>query len=333
MIDRVLLSDNYTLPSRTIITGDFNAHHPWWNSSRAPRNADSVITFARRLDLDLINVPDTPTYVLRNGQGTSVLDLTFITTDLHKYVDDWCVDEEALTGSDHLPVRFTIISENSRTVESPMKPRLNWSKTDWDLFNNTLLETWKDLQHSFYRHLSGALNCTELDSAATLLSTAISRASEKATPANRSCPKSKVWWNEEINSARRSMRRAHRWWKQDPNEGTKRTFKTARNEYFHCIRQAKQEKWTEFLEEAKGQDIFQVLRYTKPRRNQATPVLLDERQKQHITFEEKCILFRTTMFPPPPETENLPPPQPPRIPLAQSQRQRSGNGYLHLQPQ
>src|SRR5690606_11475446 len=112
VIDRILLPNSHTLPPRTIVTGDFNAHHPWWNSSRPPRNADSVIAFTKRLSLDLLNIPDTPTYVLRNGKGTSVLDLTFLTPDLHNLVDDWCVDEEAITGSDHLPVRFNIHSEN-----------------------------------------------------------------------------------------------------------------------------------------------------------------------------------------------------------------------------
>src|SRR5690606_24912099 len=111
-----------------------------------------------------------------------------------------------------------------------------------------------DLQPTFYRHLSGALDTSKLDSAATLLSKAITMASEEATPPNRSCPRSKIWWNKEIDTARQTMKRALRRWKQEPSENTRTTFTTARNEYFHCIRQAKQVKWTEFLEEAKGKD-------------------------------------------------------------------------------
>src|SRR5690606_3077812 len=45
---RILSPYIFTLHPRTIITGDFNAHHPWWNSSRPPRNADSVIAVTKR---------------------------------------------------------------------------------------------------------------------------------------------------------------------------------------------------------------------------------------------------------------------------------------------
>src|SRR5690606_33480068 len=86
VIDRILMNPTYTLPKRTIITGDFNAHHPWWNSTRPAKNADSIITVANQHSLHLLNTPDTPTYILRNGNGTSVLDLTFTTPELHNEV-------------------------------------------------------------------------------------------------------------------------------------------------------------------------------------------------------------------------------------------------------
>src|SRR5690606_24389804 len=89
--------------------------------------------------------------------------------------------------------------------------------------------------------------------------------------------------------------------------------KKARNSYFHSIRKAKQEKWTEFLENSHGKDIFQVLRYTKPRRNQATPVLLDNDQNQYSSFEQKCSLFRSSVFPPPPQHTGGNPQPPHRI--------------------
>ena len=38
------------------------------------------------------------------------------------------------------------------------------------------------------------------------------------------------------------------------------------NTYYHAIRKAKSDKWIEFLQGAKGKDIFQVLRYTRPRK-------------------------------------------------------------------
>lgn len=69
----------------------------------------------------------------------------------------------------------------------------------------------------------------------------------------------------------------------------------------------KAEAWTKFLEEAQGKEIWQVLRYTRPRRDAPTP-LLTTGNITATSFENKCNVFRMTMFPPPPN--RLPLPQP-----------------------
>jgi len=73
-VERVL--NNLTLPERTILAGDFNAHHLWWNSkARRSLRHETLIDILERGDFDLINEEDTPTYHYANG--SSVLDLTF----------------------------------------------------------------------------------------------------------------------------------------------------------------------------------------------------------------------------------------------------------------
>ena len=65
---------NITLPSSTILAGDFNEHHIWWNS-RAHRSLrhKTLIQIFIEGNYDLINEEDTPTY--HDINGSSVLDL------------------------------------------------------------------------------------------------------------------------------------------------------------------------------------------------------------------------------------------------------------------
>src|SRR5690606_20841506 len=245
----------------TIITGDFNAHHPWWNSTRPARNADSIITVADRHSLHLLNIPDVPTYILRNGNGTSVLDLTFTTPDLHSEVDGWSIDEEALSGSDHLPVRFNIYSTNVTSLETPLEPKLNWKKADWEKFDTSLRAIWEETEDLFLSKLNYKCDNQDMDDAASILSEAIHRATTGTIPTIKLSPRSKIWWNEDLDKARPKLLHACRHRRAWGTDSSQQAYKEARNSYFHSIRKAKQEKWTEFLENSPGKDIFQVLRY------------------------------------------------------------------------
>ena len=70
-----------TLPPRTILAGDFNAHHMWWNS-RAHRSLrhETLIQILEEGDYDLINEEDTPKYHYSNGSVT-----TMVVTELIVY--------------------------------------------------------------------------------------------------------------------------------------------------------------------------------------------------------------------------------------------------------
>jgi hypothetical protein len=59
---------------RTLVCGDFNAHHHWWNSERAEGH---------------INTPDVPTFYRANLARASVIDLAFATMDMREEVRDW----------------------------------------------------------------------------------------------------------------------------------------------------------------------------------------------------------------------------------------------------
>ena len=106
---------------RTLLCGDLNAHHSWWNSriSQA-KNSDSLIHWLERNQLELINTPDTSTYTrnMANRQYTSVLDLAFTTGQLAAEIIDWQINENKYSGSDHEVIQFSIITEDIKLVDA-----------------------------------------------------------------------------------------------------------------------------------------------------------------------------------------------------------------------
>ena len=72
------------VPSQnTLIGGDFNAHHSWWNSDiDSPIRADALVQWLEEFDFELVSEPDLPTFH-RNGMvNKSIIDLVFATKRL-----------------------------------------------------------------------------------------------------------------------------------------------------------------------------------------------------------------------------------------------------------
>jgi hypothetical protein len=76
---------------RTLVCGDFNAHHHWWNSEREAGhiNTEVLIPWLERNTFELINTPDVPTFYRANLVRASVIDLAFATMDMREEVRDW----------------------------------------------------------------------------------------------------------------------------------------------------------------------------------------------------------------------------------------------------
>ena len=122
------------LPDRAIICGDFNAHHPWWNSIANPIRAETLTTWLSKYNCKLINTPDIVTYTQYSGNTSSVLNLTFATPGVYQSISDWQVNEEATTGSDHEVIQFSISIDQTELVDSPFNAPFNILKANWTGF-------------------------------------------------------------------------------------------------------------------------------------------------------------------------------------------------------
>ena len=89
------------------------------------------------------------------------------------------------------------------------------------------------------------------------------------------------------------------------NSTLKDVFYKAKNTYFNAIKLAKIEHWNTFLQKEDTTSIFKAMSYTKDTIIQAIPSILNiEDNTLKSTFQEKCNIFRTTLFPKPPEVNN-----------------------------
>ena len=82
-MERSLLS--YQLPKPSILCGDFNSHHPWWDPRvEKSQRADDLVDWIETQDLDLLNNPGVYTFFRRHLSETreSVLDLGFASISL-----------------------------------------------------------------------------------------------------------------------------------------------------------------------------------------------------------------------------------------------------------
>jgi hypothetical protein len=106
------------LSHETLIVGDFNAHHNWWNSSITNSvRASSLISWLNLYNFDLINEPDIQTC---SRSANSIIDLSFATQKLYSLISDWCIDESNATGSDHELIRFYIITSATELVDNSL---------------------------------------------------------------------------------------------------------------------------------------------------------------------------------------------------------------------
>ena len=102
------------LPSRNLfILGDFNCHHPLWDSrgTSDPRR-EKVFDWVISSDLLPLNDPDTPTFLHRSSP-----DISFSPSSL-AFSCSWEVLQDL--GSDHLPILLSIpLSSVFRSNERP----------------------------------------------------------------------------------------------------------------------------------------------------------------------------------------------------------------------
>ncbi|EDN96572.1 hypothetical protein SS1G_01498 [Sclerotinia sclerotiorum 1980 UF-70] len=311
---------NTPLTHHTILVGDFNSHHPWWDPfSNKSSNADLLAEWFEDHNLILFNEPGTSTFYRTNMTNPSVLDLTLATDSVSPYITDWQVLPDL--GSDHLSILFEVKGTLSRTTNIAQPARFNTKLADWEKFANTLkskISISTTLNSSEYLNiatsesnsLDSLLDKSQyiqvLDEAAKEFTRIITYSAETSIPRIKSTKRAKPWWSPELKALRKRLSNAFENAKIYPEDDMfKKIYQSARNHYFQAIKTAKKNHWNEFLEKEDTQSIFKAMSYTKDIQTERIPNIRSNPSKLENSFEGKCSAFRSTLFPPPPFT---PPP-------------------------
>jgi hypothetical protein len=195
------------VPLPVLIGGDLNAKSRLWGSPRTDARGGDVGSWALSLGLHIINRGSTPTCV--RWQGTSIVDVTFATPSLANQIEDWRVEEDVETQSDH---QYILFSVSTASPGAPIQagptvsafPKWALTKLRPELAEEAaLVRSWSDVPY----HLAGDANGMAENFADDLR--VVCRA---AMPRAHACPrKGQVyWWTQELTELRIASRRARR---------------------------------------------------------------------------------------------------------------------------
>lgn len=119
---------------KLIIGGDFNSKASLWGSRQTNSRGRLFVEWAVERDLRIANIGNTPTCV--RWQGSSIVDITWTSSDLLSHIGDWHVGVDIESLSDYLYVLFLLSSARSRPLSNrPMHRKWNQKKCDWDFFS------------------------------------------------------------------------------------------------------------------------------------------------------------------------------------------------------
>ncbi|RAL61482.1 hypothetical protein DID88_009411 [Monilinia fructigena] len=302
---------NISITQETILLGDFNAHHPWWDPfSKKSGNADQLAEWFEDQNLTLLNEPGISTFYRTNLLNPSVLDLTLASEGISPQIHNWQTLSD--TGSDHAGILFELKGKEAPTTPNDESTaRYNTKLANWEKFESILkseslyspilstLDSITSTEEDSLNLLKDKDNYYSiLDQAASELTKIIQKATERCIPKVISIKRAKPWWTPELKDLRKELGNAKQISESNPeNPSFKEEYRIARNKYFQAIKTAKKNHWNEFLEKGDTQTIFKAMAYTKDFQDQRIPDIPTEN-----SFEGKCSAFRSTLFPPPPTT-------------------------------
>lgn len=108
------------------IGGDFNARAILWGAPSTDVRGEIIMEWASALDLGLLNEPGVCTCV--RPQGSSVVDLSWVSAGLVSSIVEWSVFETMESLSDHLYIGISLRKSDPNNRAIAHIKRWNFSK-------------------------------------------------------------------------------------------------------------------------------------------------------------------------------------------------------------
>jgi hypothetical protein len=195
----------------TIVTGDFNLHHPFWSLSDTDSSpaAEAFMNWVEDHHFTLLNEAEEITF--ERGSSSLVLDLTWANHLGIDHIGGWRIHANSGFASDHFPITWTLLalSEYSTQNITPDSESTNRFR-----FSDSILEAWeKEFERILDSNppvLTDNPLLAQLDKVISILHTALHGASIKtATPPPRAANPS-PWFAVEVKQALKVFRVARK---------------------------------------------------------------------------------------------------------------------------
>ena len=247
--------------------GDFNRHSPMWDEARnsqlftrsALREAQHLIDLAATWNMHMALCPGVNTLESTSSKNYTRPDNVWVSDTIRDNIIKCDVlPSERPICTDHLPIITTIDISPTRT--SPPS-RYNWRKVEWD---NLTKDLKAELDKLPIPHTLRSVN--EFKTSLKNFEDTLNRVIEKHVPTTKPSPYQKRWWSPALKKKRTEVRKIARKVYQlvqrhDFDNPIHEQHRQLRNEYSQMIRDAKNEHWIEWLEQADEQTIWTVHRF------------------------------------------------------------------------
>ena len=184
-----------SIPENWIIVGDFNAHHPLWESNCLYSNT-TVGQIFQDSNICILNNGSATRLASGPHQKNTTPDLTFVSPNLTA-LTDWEVIPDPMT-SDHLPIQITV--QLSPTIfQTINSPKFNFEKANWEKYQQILTSCQIDF-NDFHDNID-ALN----DKITDFILNAAKQSIPIYSPKHK---KGNPWWNNDCKNAIKTKRKA-----------------------------------------------------------------------------------------------------------------------------
>jgi ribonuclease HI len=224
--------------TKTLIVGDFNAHHEWWEGpdSKTDTAGRLLSTAITQSDLCLLNDGTATRIPDRSTDKPTAIDISLASPDMFSRLT-WTVGTDPL-GSDHLPI--TITSENQTFLsEGESCVKYNYDKADWPRFKQILTSTETIYSEDNIEAWYEELRDTILHAASLSIPTSTYNKNSRHSP--------NPWWNERCKTTQKEYRSALNTYRKLQNEDTFTSMKELKIKHKQAIAKAKVEYWRNFL--------------------------------------------------------------------------------------
>jgi ribonuclease HI len=285
-------------PTRLILAGDFNRHHPAWSNNQVHhvfvRQAVGLVSFFQTWKLQWCLPRGIPTFWSLSHPGkTSTIDLT-VTDSPGRLIR--CRLYHDHYGSDH---RATYSEWSLHPELKPdSKLKRNFDRADWEkigLTVQTLMNPWPTISSD-----------SDLELAVEKLVKSTTTAIEQHTPLMRPSPYSKRWFTPQLKQQQREVNQARRKWQEslatrgsgDPRTvSLLRDMRWKRRMWTRTIEKAKSTHWREFLDKASERVLWKAASYIGPRDSYGNVPALKTDSGEVSDNLDKARVFREAFFP------------------------------------